>query len=127
MGLAAYASIEGQPGFPAAEIRGSHGHALHLLEILARVRPGAEHMNLIQLFQTSGFKIPPQARIEVITPLLTEEQSTFFRRLKEQGCAVEVFLIGSSTWRAEELPVRALPSREFSVFSVKDYGSELVY
>ncbi len=127
VGLAAYASIKGQPGFPAAEIRGTHGHALHLLEILARVQPGAEHMNFEQLLQTSGIKIPPQTRIEVITPLLTEEQSAFFRRLKEQGCAVEVFLIATGTWRAEELRVRALPSGEFSVFSVKDYGSELVH
>ncbi len=127
VGLVTCASIKGQSGFPAAEIRGTHGHALHLLEILARVQASAEHMNFNSLIQASGIRIPPQARIEVITPLLTEEQRAFLRRLKERGCAVEVFLVGTSTWRAEELRVRAMISREFTVFSVKDYGSELVY
>ena len=107
---------------PVANIRAAHGQATTILEILARIEASPEEIDFTRLLHNPGIEVPVQSRIEVITPLLKEEQRYFLRKVKEKGCTVEIFLLGPDTRRQKELL-----AREFDVFCVKDYGNELIY
>ncbi len=113
----------GQGGDPAvAEIRGTHEHATALLEMLARIQAaeGLEDFTLLP-FQ-AGIEIPVRTRLEVITPGLSPQQWSRLRQFREKGASVEVFLLGG------ERPEQADPwSREAKIYTVQDFGSELIY
>ena len=120
--LIAAACFKNGEGMPVTNIRAAHGQATTILEILARIEASPEKIDFTQLLHNPGIEVPVQSRIEVITPLLKEEQQEFLRRVKEKGCTVEIFLLGPDTRRQKELL-----AREFDVFCVKDYGNELIY
>jgi uncharacterized protein (DUF58 family) len=122
IGLIASARLEEEEAIPAAEIRGSHGHAVTLLELLGRMEPAQDGPEFSELLFTSGIELPVRTRVEVITPVLGELDIARLRQIRETGCTVELFLLGEQSQKAG-----ALWGREFSVFSVQDFGGELIY
>jgi len=122
IGLIASARLEGEEGIPAAEIRGTHGHAVTLLELLGRMKPAPGGPDFSELLFTSGIELPVRTRVEVITPMLGELDIIRLRRIRETGCTVELFLVGE-----QPQPARVLWGQEFSIYSVQDFGSELIY
>jgi uncharacterized protein (DUF58 family) len=120
IGLIASGRLRGEEPFTVAEIRGTHGHATTLLELLARIEPSHGGAEFSELLFTSGIEIPVRTRVAVITPALGEIDIARLRRLKENSCTVELFVLGEGLQKAGEL-------REFAVFPVQDFGNELIY
>ncbi len=122
IGLIASARLENEEAIPAAEIRGTHGHATTLLELLGRMEPAQGGPDFSELLFTAGIELPVRTRVEVITPTLGELDIMRLRRVRESGCTVELFLVGEQSQAAGELW-----GQEFSIFSVQDFGGELIY
>jgi uncharacterized protein (DUF58 family) len=120
VGFLACASFKNGGGIPAAEIRGTHGHGMTILEMLARMEATAENMDFSRLLADSGLDIPFQTRLQVITPRLSSAEWALLRGLKRRGCTVELYLIGAGNPRQPEIS-----NREFPVYTVSDYGHEL--
>jgi uncharacterized protein (DUF58 family) len=120
VGFLACASFKNGSGIPAAEIRGSHGHGMTILEMLARINVSAQNMDFARLLSDSGLDIPVQTRLQVITPRLVPAEWALLRGLKKRGCTVELYLIDASNARQLESLYR-----EFAVYTVSDYGREL--
>jgi uncharacterized protein (DUF58 family) len=120
IGLIASGRLRGEDRFTAAEIRGTHGHATTLLELLARIEPSHGEAEFSELLFTAGIEMPVRTRVAVITPALGELDIARFRQLKENSCTVELFVLGEGLRKAREL-------REFAVFPVQDFGNELFY
>ena len=127
IGFIASGSFKNEGSIPVADIRGTHGHAMIILEMLARIVPSREATDVTRLLKISGIEVPLQTRIEVVTPMLRDEQRKFLKVLKEKGCQVELFLVGPDAWPEKELVSRKSLSKEFTVFCIKDYGNELIY
>ena len=122
IGLIASARLEGEETIPVAEIRGTHGHATTLLELLGRMQPSQGGTDFSELLFTSGIELPVRTRVEVITPVLRDLDIGRLRRIRENGCTVELFVLGEQLEAARELY-----AREFSIFPVQDFGRELIY
>jgi uncharacterized protein (DUF58 family) len=122
IGLIASARLEGGEAVPVAEIRGTHGHATTLLEMLGKMEPAQGGPDFSELLFTSGIELPVRTRVEAITPVLGQLDINRLRQLRGKGCTVELFVLGEQLQAARELC-----GREFSVFSVQDFGSELIY
>jgi uncharacterized protein (DUF58 family) len=122
IGLIASARLEGGEAVPVAEIRGTHGHATILLEMLGKMEPAQGGPDFSELPFTSGIELPVRTRVEVITPVLGQLDISRLRQLRGKGCTVELFILGEQLEAARELC-----GREFSVFSVQDFGSDLIY
>jgi uncharacterized protein (DUF58 family) len=122
IGLIASAHLEGDEMMPAAEIRGSHGHATTLLEMLGKMEPARGGPDFSELLFTSGIELPVRTRVEVITPVLRPLDLIRLRQLRENSCTVELFVLGEQLQSAGELC-----GQEFPIFSVQDFGSELIY
>ena len=122
IGLIASARIEGEETRPAAEIRGSHGHATTLLELLGKMEPASGGPDFSELLFTSGIELPVRTRVEVITPVLKPADLKRLRRIRENGCTVELFVLGEELQSAGELS-----GQEFRIYSVQDFGSELIH
>jgi uncharacterized protein (DUF58 family) len=122
IGLIASARLEGDEMMPAAEIRGSHGHATTLLEMLGKMEPARGGPDFSELLFTSGIELPVRTRVEVITPVLRPLDLIRLRQLRENSCTVELFVLGEQLQSAGELC-----GQEFPIFSVQDFGSELIY
>ena len=58
----------------------------------------------------------------VITPVLKPLDLERLRRLRENSCTVELFVLGEELQSAGELR-----GREFPIYSVQDFGSELIH
>jgi len=122
IGLIAAARLQGQAGAPTAEIAATHEHATTLLEMLARMQPETSGMELTELLFHSRIEIPVRTRLQVITSVLTEADCSRLRQLKQKGCSVEVFLFGEQHHRFAHRH-----RDQFRVYSVQDFGNELVY
>jgi len=122
IGLIAAGRLEGGQAIPVAEIRGTHGHAATLLELLGRMEPVQGGPGFSELLFTSGIELPVRSRVEVITPVLGELDIRRLRQIRGNGCTVELFVLGEQLEAAGELW-----GREFSIFSVQDFGGELLY
>jgi uncharacterized protein (DUF58 family) len=120
VGFLACASFKQGSGIPAAEIRGTHGHGMTILEMLAKMDVSTQNLDFSRLLSDSGMDIPVQTRLQVITPQLTPAEWALLRGLKKRGCTVELYLIGAGNPRQPD----AL-SREFAAYAVTDYGREL--
>ena len=103
--------------YHSVSIRSSYGHAVTLLECLARIRKGS--VDFTQLVFTSGTRIPMGTRIPVVSPPLKMEQIAFLEMVKRKGYNVELFQIAHS-------PEHRFASRRFPCHQIKDYGEELL-
>jgi uncharacterized protein (DUF58 family) len=122
IGLIASARLGQEKEFPVAEIRGTHEHATTILEMLAKMDAAPGNRDFTELLYMSGIEVPVRTRLEVITPALSELQGARLRQVKEKGCTVEIFLFGE-----QHQAYRRRYGREFSIFSVRDFGNELIY
>ena len=121
VGLIASASVRKEGAFPVAQISSAPGHAAAILEMLARMEVSGEPGDFTQLLFASGVNIPARAHIKVVTPAVTDVQHAFLREVKQKGHAVELFLLGGSALAPPEPLIR-----EFPLFVVSEYGSELI-
>jgi uncharacterized protein (DUF58 family) len=121
IGLIAAGRLQEEEGIPCAEIRGTHGHATTLLELLGRMESTEREADFSELLFTSGIELPVRTRVEVITPVLGELDARRLRQVREKGCTVELFILGEQHREARELC-----GREFSIFPVQDFGGELI-
>lgn len=104
-------------GYHSVPIKSSYGHAVTLLECLARIRTGSA--DFTQVIFTAGTRIPMGTRIPVISPPLNMEQIAFLEMLKRKGYNVELFQVAHS-------PEHRAASRRFPCHQIKDYGEELI-
>jgi uncharacterized protein (DUF58 family) len=107
----------GEGSYHSVSIKSSYGHAVTLLECLARIRKGSVDFTRI-LFAT-GTRIPLGTRIPVVSPPLRTEQITFLEMVKRKGYNVELFQIAHS-------PEHRAASRRFPCHQITDYGEELI-
>ncbi len=121
IGLIASGSMKGEGGMPIARISGAAGHAAAILEMLARMDVSRATGDFTRLLYASGVDIPVRTQIKVITPLLTDVQHAFLREVKQKGNTVELFLMGGDSPARRELP-----TSEFPLFVVSEYGNELI-
>jgi uncharacterized protein (DUF58 family) len=122
IGLIAAGRLRGEEGIPSVEIRGTHGHAATLLELLGRMESAEDGPDFSELPFTSGVQLPVRTRVEVITPVLRPLDVNRLRQVRERGCTVELFVPGEQLQAARELC-----GGEFSIFAVQDFGRELIY
>lgn len=104
-------------GYHSVPIKSSYGHAVTLLECLARIRTGSA--DFMQLIFSSGTRIPMGTRIPVISPPLNMEQIAFLEMVKRKGYNVELFQVAHS-------PEHRVASLRFPCRQIKDYGEELI-
>jgi uncharacterized protein (DUF58 family) len=122
IGLIAAGRLQGEEGIPFAEIRGTHGHATTLLEMLGRMESAADGPDFSELPFTSAVELPVRTRLLVITPVLGQIDVNRLRQIRERGCTVELFIPGEQLQAAGELC-----GGEFSIFPVQDFGHELIH
>ncbi len=104
-------------GYHSVPIKSSYGHAVTLLECLARIRKGSA--DFTRLIFSSGTRIPMGTKIPVISPPLNIEQIAFLEMVKRKGYNVELFQVAHS-------PEHRVASRRFPCHQIKDYGEELI-
>lgn len=121
VGLVASAALKGGETPAVARLSAAPGHATAIMEMLARMEPLPGSTDYTRLLATSGVVIPVGTRIEVITPRVSEPQLGFLREAKQKGWLIELFLVGG-----DSLTDGGLLGKEFPVFRISDYGSELI-
>jgi uncharacterized protein (DUF58 family) len=121
IGLIASARPDEAQPYTAAGIRGTHGHATTLLELLGQMEPAQGGPGFSELLFTSGIELPVRTRVEVITPVVRQLDAGRLRQLKARGCTVELFILGD-----QSNAVRELYGGEFPIYSVQDFGGDLI-
>jgi uncharacterized protein (DUF58 family) len=121
VGLIASASLKGGAAIPLARMSSAPGHATAILEMLACMEAARDPMDIAGLLATAEVEIPIGTRIEVITPRLTPLQQAILRDGRQKGWVVELYITGGESQKHDEV------SREFPLFFVTDYGSELLH
>jgi uncharacterized protein (DUF58 family) len=121
VGLVTTGAMAGRPGFPVAPIRSGIGHAVNILEILARIGTSAETVNVAEHVFGCGAGIRSGTKIMVVTPPLREEQAGGLLRIRRRGYDTEVFFVSSYLMRKEDITLHGIRSR-----AVAEYGTELL-
>jgi uncharacterized protein (DUF58 family) len=117
VGLVTSGVLTKEGEFQAIPVRGSYGHAVTLLDLLARIDSGPSEFT--GLLFTAGLRIPYGCRVVVVSPPLREDQEEFFEVVRRKGYHVELFQISST-------PGRIKSGGGMPVYRIKDYGDELI-
>jgi uncharacterized protein (DUF58 family) len=121
VGLVTTGAIAGRAGFPIAPIRSGTGHAVNILEILARIGTSAEPVGLAEHIFGCGAGIRTGTKVMVVTPPLSEAQGGGLLRIRRRGYDTEVFFVSSYRMKKEDITLHGIRSR-----SVAEYGTELL-
>jgi len=122
VGLVATGSVSGTGGGVSAGIRAGYGHAVGILEILARVHSTEERADFTGMLLASAMGAPTGTRVLAVVPPLPEEKADALRGLRRRGRDVEAFVVSSSAVREEDTTLRGLVSH-----SVDELREEILY
>jgi uncharacterized protein (DUF58 family) len=122
VGLIATGTVPGMGSPVSAGIRAGYGHAVSILEILARVRSTEGRDDFAQALVAAATGAPTGTRVLAVIPPLSEEKADALRGLRRRGRDVEAFVISSSAVREEDTMLRGLVSH-----SVDEYREEIIY
>lgn len=111
VGLVTTGSIHGEAGHPVAPSRGGHGHAIGILEKLARISLSSAGTDAVEYIRSSGVKISTAAKIVLVTPPLSEEQKESLVGLHRRGHDVTAYLVSSRTTHQDELQIQGVRTR----------------
>lgn len=122
VGLVATGTVAGMASPLSAGIRAGYGHAVGILEILARVRSTEERVDFSHALLAASAGSPAGTRILAVIPPLAEAKADALRGLRRRGHDVEAFVISSSAVREEDTTLRGLVSH-----SVDELREEILY
>ena len=100
VGLLAAAAVPGREGSPALALRVGPGHAVAILETLARVRSIVDPVDLARLVMQAGVPVPAGTLLCVVAPPLGAADRAGLRGLRRRGIALEAFVVTSTATRA---------------------------
>jgi uncharacterized protein (DUF58 family) len=106
---------------PVAPIKAGYGHAVGILETLARVGLSGQDSDFTRVIFKSGLSIQNGTKVMVVTPPLHGNQITSLLGVRKKGYELEVFLTATYLSKKEEIAVPGIKSHV-----VKETGSELV-
>lgn len=121
VGIITTGSIRGSDRPPAEPARAGVGHAIGILEMLARVTAGKHKIDFTVHVLASGVPIPTGAKVMVVTPPTTGAQNDSLLALRRRGHDVQVFIVSTHQTREEDAVVPGIRSHP-----VRGYGSELI-
>jgi uncharacterized protein (DUF58 family) len=121
VGIITTGSIRGSDRPPSEPARAGVGHAIGILEMLARVTAGKEPIDFTGHVLASGVPIPTGAKVMVVTPPTTDAQNDSLVALRRRGHDVQVFVVSTHQTREEDVAVPGIRSH-----AVRGYGSELI-
>lgn len=119
VGLASSGRLANEGEGRAVPIKSGYGHAVTLLEYLARINLGS--FDFSELLMSSGIRIPLGTRLILVSPPLRKEQFSFLDDLRRRGYRVELFQIT----RAPAVKDQDR-NRRFTSHYIQDYGDELI-
>ena len=120
VGLVTTGRLADRSGFPAAPIKAGYGHAVGMLEMLARIGASPEPAGIADVIFRSGITIHTGTKIMVVTPPLRPEQAAALLGVRRKGYDTEVFVVSSYTMRREDITLQGIRSH-----AVGELGSEL--
>ena len=106
---------------PVAPTKAGHGHAINILEILARIKTSEDNVNFAQYIFRAGISIQTGTKIMVVTPPPREEEREALMSIKRKGYDMEVFMVSSYAIKREDAVVHGLQTH-----TVREYGTELL-
>ena len=121
VGIITTGAISGSDRPPSEPARAGVGHAIGILEMLARVTAGKEPTDFTRHVLESGVPIPTGAKVLVVTPPTSEAQNESLIALRRRGHDVQVFIVSTHQTREEDVAVPGIRSH-----AVRGYGSELI-
>lgn len=122
VGIITTGSMRGGGDRPPAEpARAGVGHAIGILEMLARITAGKEPIDFTAHVPAAGVPIPTGAKVMVVTPPTTGAQNDGLLALRRRGHDVQVFIVSTHQTREEDVLVPGIRSHP-----VRGYGSELI-
>jgi uncharacterized protein (DUF58 family) len=110
VGLIAAARLAGQADVPAHALRSGPGHAVAILETLARVRPLPDRIPLSRLVVQSGIAVPTGTVLCVVSPPLAAEDRAGLLGLRRRGVWLEVFTVTSAATQRGDARLAGVPS-----------------
>jgi uncharacterized protein (DUF58 family) len=117
-GLCASAELDGKR--PAVGIGRGMSHAIHILELLARILPVEEAEGPWQVMFGAAVRVPLGGRVCFVGAAPEAEAIRLLRESLARGTRLEVYQLGAG----DADRTRAAP-RGVRVYSVRDYGEEL--
>jgi len=111
VGLVTTGRIEGEKGHPSSPSHAGHGHAMGLLETLARVALSPENTDVVEHVRSSGVRIATGAKIIVVSPALKESQKRALLGLRRGGHEVGAWVIAGRSTHRDELQIEGVPTR----------------
>ena len=121
IGMVTTGKMPGVEGHPVVPIKSGHGHAINILEILARIQTSEDKTNFAQYVFRAGVSIQSGTKIMVVTPPPRVEEREALLSAKRRGYDMEVFVVSSYAMKREDAMVHGLLTH-----SVREYGTELL-
>ena len=121
IGLITTGRLDASDGHPVVGIKAGHGHAINILEILARIQTSGDNVNFAQYLFRSGVSIQSGTRIMVVTPPPREDEKESLLSSKRKGYDMEVFIVSTYAMKREESVIYGL-----STHPIREYGTELL-
>jgi uncharacterized protein (DUF58 family) len=122
VGLVTTGKLPDRPGFPVVPIRSGYGHAVGMLETLARIGTSSEPVGLAEIVFRSGITIHTGTKMMIVTPPLRQEQTGALLGIRRKGYDTEVFIVSSYAMRREDIVLHGIRSH-----AVEEIGSELLH
>ena len=122
VGLVTTGRLADRQGFPVIPIRAGYGHAVGMLETLARIGPSPEPGSIAEVVFRSGITIHAGTKIMIVTPPLRPEQAGALLGIRRKGYDTEVFVVSSYAMRREDIALQGIRSH-----AVDELGSELFH
>ncbi|MFP4363315.1 MAG: DUF58 domain-containing protein [Spirochaetia bacterium] len=98
-----------------------HSHAVAVLEALALISPNKNEADCTHDLFASHVNIPYGCRVMYVGPSLREDQIERLLIAKQGGANVELYIVGS-----EQKGSETIQEQNFPIYSIKEYGSELI-
>jgi len=119
VGLQTTGSIRGEEGHPRAPAKPGYGHAINLLEILARIGTSDGKSDFTERLLAQA--IPTGGKVMVVTPPLKQGQADALLGLRRRGYDLRIFLATTHQMKREDTEVHGIKS-----FSIREQGTQLV-
>lgn len=121
IGIVATGKLSEFDGHPIVPIKSGHGHAINILEILARIETSDDNINFAQFLFRTGVSIQSGTKIMAVTPPPREDERESLLSSKRRGYDLEVFVVSTYAVKREESVIYGLPTH-----SIREYGTELL-
>ena len=122
IGIITTGKLPGADEHPVVPIKSGHGHAINILEILARIQPSDDDVNFGQYMFRAGISIQSGTKLMVVTPPPKDDEKEALLSTKRRGYDMQVFVVSSYAMKREEAQIHGLES-----YAIREYGTELIH